>query len=68
MGDPYVDRPCPAAKALDLFGGKWKVLKRTGLVVRKDFDENPPHTEYLLSKFGETLLQVFYCFRPLKLR
>lgn len=97
MDNPYLDRPCPVAKALDLFSGKWKVLilyqlsfggyrynelkreiygitntvlsrclrelQQDRLVLRKDYDENPPHTEYLLSEFGKTLLPVLHEIR-----
>ena len=97
MDNPYLGRPCPVVKALDLFSGKWKVLilyqlsfggyrynelkrqiygitntvlsrclrelQEADLIIRKDFEENPPHTEYCLSKFGETLLPILHEIR-----
>lgn len=83
---------CPVATAVDLIGGKWKLLilrnlrsrpwrfnellrdldgisqkvltdslrqmVDDGLVYRHDFEENPPHIEYALSKLGDSMLPV----------
>lgn len=83
---------CPVATAVDLIGGKWKLLilrnlrsrpwrfnellrdldgisqkvltdslrqmVDDGLVCRHDFEENPPHIEYALSKLGDSMLPV----------
>ena len=38
-------------------------LQQDGLVLRKDYDKNPPHTEYFLSEFGKTLLPVLHEIR-----
>ena len=35
-------------------------LEEDGLIHREQFNEIPPHVEYLLTKRGEALLPVFY--------
>jgi len=37
-----------------------KDLEKQGVIVRKQFNEVPPHVEYSLTKKGEDLLPVFY--------
>lgn len=37
-----------------------KELEQDGLIVRKQFNEIPPHVEYSLTEKGEDLLPVFY--------
>ena len=37
-----------------------KDLEKDGILVRKQFNEIPPHVEYSLTEKGEDLLPVFY--------
>ena len=36
-----------------------KTLEKEGLVVRKQFNEIPPHVEYSLSRSGQALVPIF---------
>ena len=54
---------CPVCAALSVFNGKWKlsiIYELDGILVRKQFNEIPPHVEYSLTEKGEDLLPVFY--------
>ncbi|MCR5833306.1 MAG: helix-turn-helix transcriptional regulator [Selenomonadaceae bacterium] len=35
-------------------------LEKSGLIIREQFNEIPPHVEYSLSEMGKDLLPVFY--------
>ena len=37
-----------------------KQLERNGLVIRHQFNEIPPHTEYSLTENGKALMPIFY--------
>ena len=59
------EKECPVKRTINLFQGKstLKELENQGLVLRKQFNEIPPHVEYSLTESAKELDQVFQAMR-----